>query len=141
MAHKATQVADARILVVEDDENNRIVAIKLLQLVGVQPNHIVSFEKDPMPHLPAQMPQGADLVLLDLQLPEKDGYQILAVMKADPVWRNVPIVAMTANVMLKDLDKARMAGFDGFIGKPISAMRFAEWIRRILDGEEVWSAQ
>jgi len=76
--------------------------------------------------------------LLDLQLPGKDGYKVLHELKSSQQFAHTPIIAMTANVMKKDIERIRAAGFDGFIGKPINARRFGEWIKRSLAGEGIW---
>jgi two-component system cell cycle response regulator DivK len=78
------------------------------------------------------------LILLDLQLPGKDGYKVLRELKSSRQFAHTPIIAMTANVMKRDIEQIQAAGFDGFIGKPINARRFGEWIQYSLAGESVW---
>ncbi|HEX9439881.1 MAG TPA: response regulator [Roseiflexaceae bacterium] len=82
-----------------------------------------------------------DLILLDIQIPGEDGYGVLQRIRATPALAQTKVVAVTANVMPQDEVKARGAGFDGFIGKPISRRRFPEQIRRVLAGETVWEAR
>ena len=127
-----------RVLVVEDDENNRLVVSRLLRLAGVSDDRIFTAGSDALEFLSSG---GAkvDLVLLDLQLPGKDGYGILAGLRSDPATRDLVVVALTANVMRQDVERCRMAGFDGFIGKPIDGRRFKETFARILEGEGVWT--
>ena len=132
------QPVDARVLVVEDDDNNRLVATMLLRVAGVLPENIFAVEGDPLPYIQEHLMNRLDLILLDLQLPGKDGYLILQELRADPHLRQTSVVAMTANVMKSDVEKAQEAGFDGFIGKPINGPRFSEWVRLILAGERVW---
>ena len=79
-----------------------------------------------------------DLILLDIQIPGEDGYQVLRQIRATPALAEIKIVAVTANVMTSDLERTQAAGFDGFIGKPLKIKRFPEQIRRILAGEAVW---
>lgn len=129
----------AHVLVVEDDANNRLVAVKLLKVAGVPLQNVIEIDGDAVAYLRARPPVKIDLVLLDLQLPGKDGYAILAELRADPELAGIPVVALTANVMRADIARAQAAGFDGFIGKPIDGRRFAEWIRRLLAGENVWT--
>jgi two-component system cell cycle response regulator DivK len=127
-------------LVVEDEPNNRLVVVKLLQVAGVRPQNIVEIEGDAATFLQGRPPNSVDLILLDLQLPDKDGYTILRELRADPALAGIPVVALTANVMRPDVERAQAAGFDGFIGKPIDGRRFPEWVRRLLAGEAVWTA-
>jgi two-component system cell cycle response regulator DivK len=127
------------ILIVEDDENNRMVTKKLLQVEGTRPENIFLQADDPLPFLRSSLPHGVDLILLDLQLPGKDGYTILAELRADPAFANIPVIAITANVMREDVQRAQEAGFNGFLGKPINGPRFGEQIQRVLSGEKVWA--
>jgi CheY-like chemotaxis protein len=136
-SHK--QLTNARFLIVEDDENNRLVTIKLLQVEGVSPTHIYSCEEDPLPYLESLLPQLIDLILLDLQLPGKDGFTILQELHAHPTFAHIPIVALTANVMQDDVRRAQEVGFHSFLGKPINATLFSSRIQQILHGEPVWA--
>jgi two-component system cell cycle response regulator DivK len=140
MATQTVPLERARILVVEDDTNNRLVAVKLLQVMGVLPANIFETDSDAVNFLRARAPEGVDLILLDLHLPGKDGYTILQELRADPALANIPVVALTADVMRHDIERARVAGFNGFIGKPIDARRMSEWVQRLLAGEQVWTA-
>jgi two-component system cell cycle response regulator DivK len=140
MAKQALAPQQARVLVVEDDANNRLVVVKLLKLAGVLPENIFEIEGEAAAYLRAQPPDSVDIVLLDLQLPGKDGYTILQELRADPALAGIPVIALTANVMRADVARARAAGFDGFIGKPIDGRRFPDWVRRLLAGEQVWTA-
>lgn len=79
-----------------------------------------------------------DLILLDIQIPGEDGYAVLQRIRALPELNSVKAVALTANVMPQDIERARQAGFDGFIGKPINRHRFPSQIRTILQGGMVW---
>jgi len=137
MANQPVTIKQARFLIVEDDENNQIIAAKLLQLEGVPPANIFAVAGDPLPFL-QNLTQPVNLILLDLQLPGKDGYKVLHELKSSQQFAHTPIIAMTANVMKKDIERIRAAGFDGFIGKPINARRFGEWIKRSLAGEGIW---
>jgi two-component system, cell cycle response regulator DivK len=130
---------DARILVVEDDANNRLVVTRLLRLAGVQAENIFEVDGDPLQYVSLEQMETMDLIFLDLQLPKKDGYVILKELRNIPSISRVQIVALTANVMRNDVDRARKAGFDGFIGKPIDGRRFSEVLRRLLAGEPVWT--
>ena len=136
-----TTPQQARVLVVEDDPNNMLVATKLLEVAGVPSENIFTSEGDPLPYLRQELDSDLDLILLDLQLPGKNGYTILQEIRSDPQLDGITVVALTANVMKHDIEQARQAGFDGFIGKPINGPRFQQWIPRILAGESVWTIQ
>lgn len=136
MTDTQTVPATARVLVVEDDETNQMVAHKLLQLAGVPPHQVDVVAEDPVAYLKTQKSGNFDLILLDLHLPEKDGYDVLAELRAHAEFSHIPVVALTADVV--QVNRAQAAGFDGFIPKPIDGVKFPRWIRRLLTGESVW---
>ena len=131
--------ATVRVLVVEDDANNRLVITRLLKLAGVLSQNIYDTDGDAIALLNTLPPNTVDIVFLDIQLPKKDGYTILQELRADPRYTGLRVVALTANVMRQDIERARAAGFDGFIGKPVDGRRFSETLNRLLTGESVWT--
>ena len=130
-----TAVQDATVLIVEDNVSNFVLMARLLGFVGVTCEWKTSgFEvveyADTLPKV--------DLILMDIRLPYEDGYQALRKLRASESLRHVPVVAVTAYASEEQLERARAAGFDGFIGKPLDADRFPEQVRRALQGEPVW---
>jgi len=132
--------AKATILVVEDDPNNLLVITRLLKLAGINPDNVSTCTSDPAEFI-ASNPKAPDLIFLDIQLPKKDGYAILEELRKNPKTKDTCIIALTANVMKQDIEKAKHAGFDGFIGKPIDGRRFAENLNKLMAGESVWMVQ
>jgi two-component system cell cycle response regulator DivK len=86
----------------------------------------------------ARSGQKVDLILLDIGLAYEDGCDVVRKIKADPELRETLVVAVTANTQTDDMKRAREAGCDGFIGKPLNPVHFPDQIRRILWGESVW---
>lgn len=129
-------IADAYVIIIEDDPNNLMVASDLLRLAGVK--YINSRASGRQGIKLAETLPRVDLILLDIQLPYEDGYSVLAQIRAHPQLKDTRVVAMTANVLPQDELRARAAGFDGFIGKPLDARRFPQQIRALLEGESVW---
>jgi two-component system cell cycle response regulator DivK len=126
----------ASVLVVEDNLNNYLLITRLLAYLGVEQCEwkasgwqVLEFANS----LP-----DVDLILLDIHLPEEDGYQALAKLRAHPKFKDTRIVAVTAEATDNNLKRARAAGFDGFIGKPLDPDRFPDQIKQILQGDEVW---
>jgi two-component system, cell cycle response regulator DivK len=135
---RALEPASARILVVEDDPDNRTVISRLLRMAGVAPESFVAIEGDAGDYLEREG-TDFDLVFLDLQLPKKDGYAVLGDIRSDPRRDATRVIALTANVSHREVERCREAGFDGFIGKPIDGRRFSALLRKILGGEAVWT--
>ncbi|MBI5752794.1 MAG: response regulator [Hydrogenophilales bacterium] len=73
-----------------------------------------------------------DLILLDINLPGMDGFEALRHLRNDPATRNIPVIALTANAMPKDVEKGLAAGFSGYLTKPIDVPRFLAAIDRLL---------
>ena len=126
----------AYVLVIEDDPNNLMVATDLLHLLGVK--YVNSRASGRQGLKLAESLAQLDLILLDIQLPHEDGYAILQRIRESPKLRSTLVVAVTANVLPQDVVRARAAGFDGFIGKPLDFDRFPHQIQAILCGESVW---
>lgn len=126
---------DAAVLVVEDNVSNFVLVARMLGYLGIHCEWKTSgFEvleyADALPRV--------DLVLMDIRLPYENGFGAGIKLKASPRFRDVPIVAVTAESNLTQMEKARAAGFNGFLGKPLDPDRFPDQIRRILGGEQVW---
>jgi two-component system, cell cycle response regulator DivK len=130
---------DAHVIVVEDNADNLFIVADLLQAeVGVKYYNGPACGRQLFTLLGSKPELRIDLILLDIQIPYEDGYQVLAQIRQQPALRGTKVVAVTANVMPQDIARARDAGFDGFIGKPIHAERFPQQIGRILADEAVW---
>jgi two-component system, cell cycle response regulator DivK len=131
-----TNLETKHVLIVEDDLRNATLITAMSKIAGV--NHTWMCHNGKEIFTTAQQMPSIELVLLDLQLPGEDGYQILERLRCDPLFQKVPIVAVTAQVMPDDVDKAEAVGFYGFIGKPLNFDRFPGQMRRLLSGERVW---
>jgi two-component system cell cycle response regulator DivK len=123
------------VLVVEDNVSNFVLIARMLGYLGIHcewktSGYEVVEYADTLSRL--------DLILMDIRLPYEDGYGALKKIRASERLKRVPIVAVTAVASLDQMDKARAAGFDGFLGKPLNPDRFPDQIRHILNGESVW---
>lgn len=105
----------ASILYVEDNPENRILILRILNAEG----HQVTFAENATEALSAVEAQVFHLILMDINLPDMDGYTLTAQLRERPALEHVPIVALTANVMKGDREKSLEAGCDGYIQKPI----------------------
>lgn len=127
---------DAFVLVVEDNVSNFVLIARLLAFMGVQKCEwkttgwgVVDF---------ANTMSRVDLILMDLRLPHEDGYEALKQIRSDPHLQNTLVVVVTAHGSSAEMKKAREAGFDGFLSKPLDADRFPEQIKEILSGDAIW---
>ena len=127
---------EAYVLVIEDDANNLMVATDLLRLIGIK--YINARASGRLGIKLAETMARVDLILLDIQLPYEDGYSVLRQIRMHPQLKDTRVLAVTANVLPQDEAKARAAGFDGFIGKPLDFDRFPQQILAALEGEAVW---
>ena len=132
---KASIPKDTTVLVVEDNVSNFVLIARMLGYLGIHcewktSGYEVVEYADTLPRL--------DLILMDIRLPYEDGYGALKKIRASEHLKSIPIVAVTAEASDEQIVKARGAGFDGFLGKPLDPDRFPEQIRRILSGEPVW---
>ena len=132
---KSSIPKDAAVLVVEDNVSNFVLIARMLGYLGIHcewktSGYEVLEYADTLPRL--------DLILMDIRLPYEDGYGAQKKIRAADRFKSVPIVAVTADASLDQMNKAKEAGFDGFLGKPLDADRFPDQIRRIMNGEQVW---
>jgi len=112
---------NARILIVDDNATNRKLACDVLAWDGCTVEQAESAV-----HALALLPSfRPDLILMDISMPGMDGLTLTRQLKADPTTRDVPIVALTASAMKGDDHRAREAGCDGYISKPIDTRKFA----------------
>lgn len=117
-----------RILYIEDNEQNYYLVNFLLTSNG----HDVTWASDGRTGIDAAERERPDLVLLDIQLPIMDGYQVARALRAIAALAKTPIVALTSYAMPGDRDKALEAGCDGYIEKPIDPHTFVDRIERFL---------
>jgi two-component system cell cycle response regulator DivK len=116
------------ILHVEDNFDNRLLIRRLLQSSGYHVLEAGSAEKA-REILKANRP---DLILMDINMPDVDGYTLTSEIKNMPQQSGVPILAITANVMKGDRERTLNAGCDGYIEKPIDVDRFLEQVARFV---------
>lgn len=125
--------SDVRVLIIEDDQMSIDVLQYSLQLLNITTDvilHITSIEEQL-----AAVPRP-NIVFLDLEMPGHSGYDVLQIIRRNPDFTEVPIIAYTTH--LSHINDVRNAGFDGFLGKPVDNDTFPQTIQRILNGEAVW---
>lgn len=122
-----------KILLVEDNELNREIAVEILQEAGFSmetaEDGVVAVVK--MRHADVGK---YDLILMDIQMPKMDGYEATREIRklSDPEKASIPIIAMTANAFAEDRQKAFETGMDGYLAKPIDISKMMETLKGFL---------
>ena len=122
---------DIRILYIEDEPGNRMLVKRVLEAEGFA----VMEATDGLAGLEmaARMHQELDLILLDINLPEIDGYDLAKRFRSTPGLQKIPILAVTANVMHGDRERTLEAGCDDYIQKPIDVDQLPDQVRAALN--------
>lgn len=123
-------------LAVEDDAGGMAIIGVMMRYLGIK--SYINTTGEGVVELARAMKPPPDIIFLDLNLPRTTGYDILKKIRADEKLKKVLLVAVTAQDADIEIPRCMEAGFDGFIGKPISRSRFPRQLRRILSGEPVW---
>jgi CheY-like chemotaxis protein len=118
----------ATILLVEDNEMNRDMLSRRLQRKGYQIVTATDGEKG----LSMARATGPDLILMDITLPEMDGWEVARLLKQDESTRHIPIIALTARALVSDRAKAFEVGCDDYDTKPVDFVRLTEKIVNLL---------
>lgn len=121
------------ILIVEDNAPNR----KLIEAVLRPHGYRLLLAGDGVEAVEVAQREIPDLILMDLRLPRMSGYDATRKLKSIPETARIPIVALTAYVMLEDRQEALDAGCDGYIAKPINTRAFPVHLQRYLDGKKL----
>jgi two-component system sensor histidine kinase/response regulator len=127
---QANRLAGARILLVEDNEINQQIAVELLSGVGATVA-VANNGREAVETLgQGPQPPPFDAVLMDLQMPEMDGYQATAKLRSDARFSNLPIIAMTAHATIEERQRCLAAGMNDHISKPIDPGNLFETVGR-----------
>jgi CheY-like chemotaxis protein len=122
-------LAGARVLLVEDNEINQEVSFELLQYAGINVD-IANNGKEALEYIKQN---SYDAVLMDVQMPEMDGYEATGIIKKDESLKRLPVIGMTAYAMKGDKEKCLQAGMNDYVSKPIEASRLfsilKKWIK------------
>jgi len=124
----ALEIKKSTILYVEDNPDNRSLIRRVLEAEGYAVVEAVN-AKQALEKLEST---DIDLVLMDINMPDMDGYTLTARIKSIQKFSKIPIVAVTANVMRGDREKSLGAGCDGYIQKPIDIDTLSQQIERFI---------
>ena len=126
----ATSMKELRILLAEDNEINQLLALRLLEKQG----HTVMIVGNGQEALDAIALEHFDIVLMDVQMPIMGGFEVTEAIRAQEREGSsrLPIIAMTANAMKGDRERCLESGMDGYVSKPIQALKLYEEIGRVI---------
>jgi signal transduction histidine kinase/DNA-binding response OmpR family regulator len=125
----------SRILLVEDNLINQKVVIAILKKKGYSID-VANDGREALSSLDAN-PRAFDLVLMDIQMPVLDGLETTRLIRRDPRWDSLPIVAMTAHAMNGDKERCLQAGMNGYISKPVQSAHLLTTISHFLNRNTV----
>ena len=125
----------AAVLVVEDNVSNFQLVARMVEALGMRcewktSGYEVLEYAEALPRV--------DMVLMDIRLPYEGGFEAAAKLRRSQRFASVPIIGISAVASNEQVEKAKSAGFNGFLGKPLDPDRFPDQIRRVLAGEKVW---
>src|SRR5437879_8333885 len=121
----------AKILYIEDNRENRLLVRAVLEAAG----YTLVDAEDGLAGIEAAIREEPALILLDINLPGVDGYEIVAILKSFPNLASTPVVALTAYAMQGDRQRTLVAGCDGYIQKPIDVDAFPRQVAEFLGGK------
>ncbi|MGR9117697.1 MAG: response regulator, partial [Gammaproteobacteria bacterium] len=118
-----------RVLCIDDNPIN----IKLIkQILAHHSDYDVFDAHEPILGLELALTYQPDLVLLDINMPGMDGYQVLQALRTDPLTQDIPVIAVTASAMKKEIERGLEAGFCAYITKPFDISSFLRTLDEIL---------
>jgi two-component system, cell cycle response regulator DivK len=129
-------MAGELILIIEDNEKNQKLVRDVLQVKGYQTLETETAEEGHKLALESHPALILMDIQMDIQLPGIDGITALKQLRADPVTKTIPVIAITASAMTYNRQAMLAEGFDGYQNKPISVKDFLEEVRRVLDSDQ-----
>lgn len=129
----ASSPSPPRILIADDDPLSRELLRDCLEPLGVD---VVEARDglEAMEQIAASLPQ---LLLVDIQMPRMDGFELLREVRANPATARIPILAISAFAMAGDAERALARGFDTYITKPVSMSELRKLVRDLLPGSDL----
>lgn len=123
------RMTNIHILLVEDNEDNRDMMQFLLERAG----YVVSTASTGLEALSSVRANKPDMILMDLSMPEMDGWTAAQELKKDPALATIPLIAVTAHTLPGDRRKTQDVGFDSYISKPINVRMFDQMVAEVLE--------
>ena len=122
-------MATIHVLLVEDNLDNQDMMKFLLERAG----YVVSTANTGLEALAIAQREKLDIILMDLSMPDMDGWTAAKEMKKDPALANIPLIAVTAHTLPGDRRKVLDSGFDSYMSKPINVRMFDVMVAKVLE--------
>ncbi|MEP6620639.1 MAG: response regulator [bacterium] len=126
----STQQRQKTVLLVEDNEDNRIIYSTVLRHLGYD----VIEAQDGVSALAIARSALPDIILMDISIPEMDGWEATRILRQDPATQDIPVIALTAHALAGDREKAVKIGFAAYLAKPVEPKIVAAEVRRWIGG-------
>lgn len=120
-------------VLVVDDEPDNLGVIELVLNFYEAKVRTSATAQDCLAQMEAEMPT---LLLVDIQMPVMDGFELMKKVRENDAWKAIPLIAITAHAMAGDQERIVAAGFDGYIPKPISAMTLVPELQSLIDAKD-----
>jgi two-component system, cell cycle response regulator DivK len=115
---------------VEDNEDNRIIYSTVLRHIG----YTVIEALDGRQAIALARSEMPDLILMDISIPELDGWEATRILREDPATKGIPIIALTAHALADDRERAQHVGFTAYLAKPIEPRAVVAEVERWIGG-------
>ena len=122
--------AGQTVLLVEDNEDNRIIYSTVLRHLGFT----VVEALDGVQAIALARSERPDIILMDISIPEMDGWEATRILRQDPATKDTPIIALTAHALADDREKATAVGFTSYLAKPVEPRAVVAEVRRWIGG-------
>ena len=127
-----SELSNKRVLLVEDNMTNQEIASAMLSEANIQ----VTIANNGREAVEIITKEEFDIVLMDIQMPEMDGYEATQIIRNNPRLSSIPIIAMTAHAFKSDEEKCLQVGMNGYVSKPVSQIELFETMTRFLNKKD-----
>lgn len=125
----ADAAPDITVLYIEDNPVNLTLIRKIVEN---KTSHNFISATNPLKGLELAVAEKPDIILLDIFLPQMDGYEVLSRLMQDPATSDIPVIALSANAMQADVERGMQAGFKAYLSKPIDVTNFLDVLEGVL---------
>ncbi len=127
-----TDLSTWDVIIVDDEPDNIGVVQLVMEFHGAQ----VRVAENGFACLTLLEQSIPNVMLVDIQMPGMTGYELLHLVRENALWRHIPMIAITAYAMIGDAERILSFGFDGYLPKPIDALKLAQQVREIVEAKQ-----